>query len=148
EHRAAGPAAVDIRALVGGREDLGHGAGLLVRGAAGGRLAQHRLGQRVQVPTLPVRAEATVIALPPRLDGRAQAVDDLLPLTARRTAAAGVEQPGVERRGAAVAVVLPAGERSAAVLERDRARNGLAVHVQLGLHGRLPDPVLLEQRAV
>jgi hypothetical protein len=67
--------------------------GLLVGRAARVRLAEHRLRLGVRIALLAARAEAPVVALAHRLDGRVQAEDDPLALTLGAALAAGVEQP-------------------------------------------------------
>ena len=125
EHRATGPAAVDVRALVGRREDLRHRAGLLIRRPIRGGLGEHRLGQRVDVALLLARAQTTVVALTDRLDRGRQAEDDFLAQAVGAAAAAGVEQPEVEWAAAAVAVVLPPCQRGVPVVERCQAGHRL-----------------------
>src|SRR6185312_16396520 len=125
-HRAARPAAVDVRALVRRREDLRHRSRLLVGRAARGGLGEHRLGQRMRVALLLTRAEATVVALADRLDRGREAEDHQLALARRAAAAAGVEQARVEWMLAAVAGILTPGERGVSVVERRKPRHGLA----------------------
>ena len=151
DHRAAGPAAVDVRryalrgVAVGSRgEDLRHRAGLLVGGAAGGRLGEHRLGVRIGVALLLVGAETPVVALAHRLDGGGQGEDLEVALTVGAAAAAGVEEAQAARPRPAEARVLTPGEGGGAVRVGGDPGRDLVATRQLGLHRDLADPVLLE----
>src|SRR5215204_4503799 len=148
EHGPAGPATVDVRALVWGREDLRHRTGLLVRRITRGRFGEHRLSQRVRVALLLTGSESPIVALADRLDRCRQPEDNLLACPGRATAATGVEQPEVERPRPAVAGILATVQRGRAMSAGSEPGNDLTVDHQLGLHRGLPDPVLLERLAV
>src|ERR671923_421069 len=125
EHRAAGPAAEDVRVValaavgrpveVRRGKDLGQGAGLLVGRAARERLAEHRLGLGTGVALLLSGTQAAVVPFAHRLDGRVEPEDRALARTVRAAIAARVEEAEVVRPHTAVAVRLALGQRLNAV---------------------------------
>ena len=155
DHRAACPAAVDVRrdARAGGdarrrREDLGQRARLLVGRVPGRRLGEHRLRDGGRVALLLAGAEPSVVPLAHGLDGRRQAEDLEVALAVGAAAAAGVVQAAVARPVAAEARSLAPRERRRPVVVRRHARSDGVTARQLRLHRDLADPVLLERLLV